>query len=635
MRSALFDLETDGLLDVVTKVHCGVIYDLDTNEVFEYGPNEIPALIERIRHYDVLAGHNLCGFDMIVLEKLYDYDVLQHKYLDTLAMSRTIFPGSNFTTPLRLMDVIFTRKHGPQTGLLSGHHGRHTLKAWSIRLQLGEKGKKDYDGGWEKWSPEMQEYCKYDVLANVELLRHFLKKGWAHEIFYVESELAYWMHHQQEHGVRFNEDAAMRLNAELAQKRLELDVALQKTFPPIMVPNGKPKIAKVDRVCRKYKEGEPGWFPPRKKGETYQLWKEQTFLPTSGPQVAKRLKDMFGWEPQTFTDGGRPRVTDDILRDLPYPEAQQIADYLIIQRIIGYINEGKKAWLDLVKDGRIHGRVLPTGATTTRAAHTSPNMAQVPSSKKPYGAECRALFLPDEGHVLVGADASSLQLAIYAHFVAMHDGGALAALCEDPDGDPHEYMREASGLWYRHNQKNLTYGTFFGAGTYKQGLLVLTDWAEALREGKTDKPLPSLSECGKLGAEVNRKMHRRMKGYAGITKDCEKAANRGKITLLDGHPLKVDQQRMVLVTLLQGNEAAIMKGAYLKSVHALQDLINPGLARPLLWIHDEFQWSCEPRYAEEVGETLCDAITQSGTDLGLKLKLGAEYKIGASWGETH
>jgi hypothetical protein len=219
--------------------------------------------------------------------------------------------------------------------------------------------------------------------------------------------------------------------------------------------------------------------------------------------------------------------------------------------------------------------------------------------------------------------------------VSRHDGGKLAALCQDPDGDPHEYMRKASGLFYRHHQKTQTYATFFGAGSYKQGLIGIEDWIEAYKEGLTATPVPALKHAGKFGAEINRRMLTNMKGFREIGKDCDKAAKRGKITLLDGHPLKVDQSRMVLVTLLQGNEAVVMKRAYLHAVHALQSLIEEGKAHPALWIHDEFQWSCHPDCAEEVGQVLSDAITQAGIDLKLSLKLGADYKVGESWKDTH
>lgn len=635
MKRILADLETNGLLDTVSVIHCGVVYDLDTDEVREYGPKDIPALIEDLRTADLIAGHNWCGYDTLVLEKLHGFEYTGRKYLDTLAMSRTIFPGSARTTPLVGLDIAFQKKYGEQSGLTSKHHGRHTLKAWSLRLRLGDEGKADYTGGFERWTPELQAYCHRDVLANVRLLRHFLAKGWPEEIYHVESDLAYYLTKQEQYGIAFDESAAVTLLTDLVDKRVTLQRELEEIFPPVEVENGPPKIAKANRTCRKYKEGEEGWFPPRKKGDTYQLYKMESFNPASGQHIARRLTEKYGWQPQAFTPGGQPQVTDDILRDLPWPEAQKLADYQIVKRILGYLTEGKQAWLSLSTNGRIHGSVIPTGATTTRAGHSRPNMAQVPTGGRPYGEECRSLFCASPGRVLVGADAASLQLAIYAHFVAKYDGGALAALCEDPEGDPHEYMRAASGLFYRKNQKNLTYATWFGAGHYKQGLIAWGDWAEALKEGLTDQPLPDLSTADRLGAKVNRKLRQNMAGYDQLSRDCEAAAKRGSITLLDGHPLTVKQARMVLVTLLQGNEAVIMKRAYLFAREALDAEVRARQAHPVLWIHDECQWDCEPEIAEHVGQVLTSCIEHAGQSLGLRLKLRGNYKVGDTWASTH
>lgn len=622
MKRVLADLETDGLLPDVSVIHCGVVCDLDTNEVREYGPTEIPELIWDLRTADLIAGHNWCGFDSLVLEKLHQFPVLGRRYFDTLAMSRTIFPGSPRTTPLLGMDIAFQKKFGAVDGLESRYHGRHTLKAWSMRLRLGDMGKADYDGGFERWTPELQEYCRRDVLANVELLNHFLSKGWNESIFHVESELAYHLAKQEAYGIGFDTDAAVRLVSNLVGKRGALERELQLSFPPIEVPNGPPKVAKVNRNGRV-------------KGETYQLVKQESFNPASTQHISRRLIERYGWEPESFTPGGEAQVTDEILRDLPWPEAQQCAEYQVIKRILGYLSEGKKAWLSLCKDGRIHGSVQPTGATTTRAGHNNPNLAQTPASGKPYGEECRELFVASPGRVLVGADASSLQLAIYAHFVAKYDGGVLAALCEDPDGDPHEYMRQASGLFYRKSQKVMTYATWFGAGTHKQGMIVLGDHRQAFDAGLTTVPVPDLKHATRLGKAVNKRMATNMAGYAEMAQDCEKVAHRGYLTLLDGHPLTVTQARMVLVTLLQGNEAVIMKRAYLLAMQRLGADVAAGVAHPVLWIHDELQWECAPKDADYVGQVLVDCITQAGADAGLRLKLQGGYKVGRTWKDTH
>ena len=105
-KTILFDLETNGLLPTVTKIHCGVALDLDTLNLREFGPDEIDALVEYLKTAEVLAGHNICGYDLPVLEKLYGYNCRSgQKYLDTMAMSRAIYPGSQSTSVLLVKDL--------------------------------------------------------------------------------------------------------------------------------------------------------------------------------------------------------------------------------------------------------------------------------------------------------------------------------------------------------------------------------------------------------------------------------------------------------------------------------------------------------------------------------------------------
>jgi hypothetical protein len=609
--------------------------------VTSYGPDEIPALLKELATADVLAGHNICGFDIPVMEKLHNWaPKAPQKYLDTLSMSHHLFPGSVKTSILRELDIQSLKGIGNTRRMDKKLIGRHSLKAWSIRLDLGLEGKADYDGGWEYFNDDMMVYCVRDVGANLLILRHFLSKPCPLAVHYAESLLTYLLTRQSKYGIGFNEDAAVDLMADLTQQKFDLTRTLQAVFPPITVPDGRPKQWKKNMTCRKYKEGEEGWFPPRIKGEWNQKMKIEEFNPGSTQHVAKRLIDRYEWEPQQFTPGGQAQVTAEILGDLPWPEAKKCATYAVIKKALSYISEGENAWLKLVKHGRIHGRVQATGAITHRASHSKPNLANVPKVDKAYGKECRQLFVAGGGdvpkdYVMGGCDASSLQLAIYAHYVSKFDGGVLAALCEDPDGDPHEFMRAASGLYLRENQKTLTYATWFGAQSYKQGTIVLEDWRQAFKKGLTDKPAPGLSQANSLGDAVNAKMLNNMAGFEQMGTSCSKAAARGYITALDGRRIPVTQERLALLTLLQGNEAVVMKTAYINAYQRLAHEIKNRVAHPAIWVHDEFQWVCAPTIAESIGQALSECITDAGHKLGLRLKLRAQYKVGDTWAETH
>ena len=56
MRLA-FDLESDGLLDKATKIHCLVIGNVDDGNIDAYGPEQIPEALEHLARADCLIGH--------------------------------------------------------------------------------------------------------------------------------------------------------------------------------------------------------------------------------------------------------------------------------------------------------------------------------------------------------------------------------------------------------------------------------------------------------------------------------------------------------------------------------------------------------------------------------------------------
>lgn len=86
------------------------------------------------------------------------------------------------------------------------------------------------------------------------------------------------------------------------------------------------------------------------------------------------------------------------------------------------LSDGKHAWLKVVKNGRIHTNYI-TNITTGRMSSRSPNLQQIPSINSPYGKECRELFIPTKGYVMVGADASSLEARCLGHYIKNYTGG--------------------------------------------------------------------------------------------------------------------------------------------------------------------------------------------------------------------
>jgi DNA polymerase-1 len=72
----VFDLETDGLLDDVTKIHCLVIYDSEADDNLLSTTIKVikNRLVEAYNDWKMLmslVGHNLIGFDIPVHQKKY------------------------------------------------------------------------------------------------------------------------------------------------------------------------------------------------------------------------------------------------------------------------------------------------------------------------------------------------------------------------------------------------------------------------------------------------------------------------------------------------------------------------------------------------------------------------------------
>ena len=89
MRTAVFDLEANGLHDA-TKIWCIVIKDVDTKEIYKYGPEDIKQGIVALESYDRLIGHNIIDFDSYLLRRLHGARL--HCLWDSLVASRLLYP---------------------------------------------------------------------------------------------------------------------------------------------------------------------------------------------------------------------------------------------------------------------------------------------------------------------------------------------------------------------------------------------------------------------------------------------------------------------------------------------------------------------------------------------------------------
>ena len=163
----LFDLETTGLLRRGSQLHCIVARDLsDASEplVWDAPKRNLDEGVEQLRRADFLVGHNISGFDIPMLQELYDFKP-QGTIIDTLVLSRLFYP--------HIADRDFERR---PIGMPQKLYGRHSLEAWGYRLKCF---KGDYGKGpdaWDVYTPEMLDYCIQDTQVTVKLYELMLRR---------------------------------------------------------------------------------------------------------------------------------------------------------------------------------------------------------------------------------------------------------------------------------------------------------------------------------------------------------------------------------------------------------------------------------------------------------------------------
>ena len=560
------DIETDSKHK---HIWCCFTWDEENGFVCHTEAKTLKPLIER---FDKVVGHNLIGFDGPILRKLWNVTIKKSQAVDTLILSRLYNPNIE---------------------------GGHALEEWGKRVG---QNKIDYADAYVaatgndaslRWDepdlPTLFNYCENDVDVTVKTYNMLkdLMKDFSPESIELEHEVAIIVKGQEEHGFKFDVEKAQVLLASLAGKMVDLENQLQIVFPPLVETNRKNKRTGA----------------PLKDIVT-------PFNPGSRKQIAERLQDK-GVSFTKATEKGNIIVDEKVLENIDIPEAKLLLEYLMLQKRVAQVT----SWLEEVKeDGRIHGRVITNGAVTGRMTHSSPNMAQVPNAGSVYGPECRDLFTVDKGNVLVGIDASGLELRMLAHY--MRDEAYVKAVVEgsSKDGtDVHTLNQKAAGLSTRDDAKTFIYAFLYGAGAAKIGSIV----GGSSRDGQNliESFLSKTPSLKVLRGKV------------------ETLSSKGFMPGLDGRKIWVRSQHSALNTLLQGAGAIVMKKALVLLASNLRAKRIPhGFCAN---VHDEWQIETKEEYGELVGKMGVQAIEQAGIALNLRCPLTGEYSVGTTWKQTH
>jgi len=595
----IFDIETNGLYDQATEVFCIVIHDINKQQTFSYGPDRTADALAHLATADVLIGHNVIFYDVPVLAKLCNFKS-NARIIDTLICTRLIWPK----------EVLEDLDNEQYPQVPKANRGSASLKAWGWRLANHKITFKDFS----EFSQEMLDYCVQDVMVTRSLWQFIVKQNYPESSLRLEHDFAIAINRQIRAGFPFDVDACLDLVDGLRAKQKELESHLKELFPPIK--HEEIFVPKVNNAKRGYVKGQP-----------FTKVRYEEFNPGSRDQIADRLRQKYGWAPEKFTEKGNPIVNDEVLEQLPYPEAQPLAEYMLIKKRLGQIADGNNAWLKLVNndDLCIHGDLVTNGCITGRASHRYPNMGQVPAAYSPYGKECRSLFHAPYGWDLVGVDAKALELRCLAGYLAVWDGGEYATLVTDESIDIHTYNQEQFGVETRDISKRLLYGMLYGCGAVKAGTII--DPNE-----KDPEVLRQLGRSAINGFMTGVPALKKLKQQLEYT-----VQERGFLRGLDKRALFCRSEFKALNVLLQAAGALIMKQVVINLHNNLEGL---GLVHGKDWIqhamvHDEVQLSCPKDLTATIQEQALLAFPQAQDFFGFRCKIEGDSRVGSNWAQTH
>lgn len=444
-QTLIFDIETDGLLDMLTRVHCLAIREYETGETWrfrnapEIGEDTIEDGLAMLEDCESVVGHNIMDFDLRALKKVFPDFQLRDDCLieDTLVYVRLLFANQKEKD-------FDTWRRGKLPGQLIGDQG---LEAWGWRLGLHkgdykkereaeakENGITDKDEitmyVWGTWNWKMDNYCVGDIDVNTRLWKSCLSENFPQGPIDFEHECHEIAVLIGDNGWPLDIPKAEALANELRSEAEKLSKEAIKHFGWWFAPDKK-VITDVlwddpDGINRKKKYPKPRktygedhrraiWaevtLPKRstiykelyskrtnkKTGEVIKSFnydkfedaplcktKVKEFNPGSRPMIIDRFTTVYDWEPVDFTDAGSPSVDDTVLRNLigKVPMAEELAEIFYYMKRLGQVATGANAWLKQVKaDGMIHHRLNTGGTVSGRCSHSFPNIAQVPKVK--------------------------------------------------------------------------------------------------------------------------------------------------------------------------------------------------------------------------------------------------------------
>lgn len=483
MKVLVGDIETNGFLDVLDRMHIAVFYDPATKKTHEFSRvSKLQKFLDKYREY-YLVGHNFICYDVPALEKL------------------------GVTVPNKIIDTL------PLSFYLHLNRKKHGLASWGDLVGIEKPEVEE----WENQPYEVyQNRCNEDVKINTAIWDLFWPRML--EIYGSEGKALKmvnylnWKMHQQRiqetNKIKLDHGKALTLLTELEEIKLEKVTELESVMPKVPVNKVRNRPKKMFKM-----NGEPNaynikWFEfLNEQGIPEDIQKnieEQPYIdgykePNAGShqQVKDWLFDL-GWRPETFKKTRKNKDPDVLAEEReeakaavrgtrrrpkwvkPYTEkvipqilteekevcpsiiklAKKVPEVRSLEGL-GVVNHRIGIVKGFIESANKRGGFLQARAhaftNTLRLKHAE--LVNIPSTRKKWGKEIRSLLIANEGYAFLGSDLSSLEDRLKHHFQWDLDPEYVKSQMSD-DFDPHllvavgaELMLQSDSDWFKFAKK--------------------------------------------------------------------------------------------------------------------------------------------------------------------------------------
>ena len=633
MKTLVLDIEADNLLRRATKAWIIGWLHKETGDIKYWLDGDL-GWKEELDKADVVVAHNGCGYDLLLLEKLFNYKL----------------PSNVEVHDTMIMSLVLNYNRFP--------NGGHSLKAWGEYLG-DHKGEFD---DFSEYSEEMLTYWKQDVKLTNKVHKMLMAEYRAivnrpvrdgepsnklRNYLRAENAVSRWFAQCELYGWPFNVEAGTAL---LVQMEAELQAVRDRLLPKLgsktvpkdkslgVVTPKKPKWLKNgaydSHTCKWF--GVDEWSGACDDRLVEGEYSRVEFLPLDVNSITDVKVFLFrhGWKPTEWNyknvpDPNRvnrtikfktsPKITEDSLECME-GDGKLYCDFLTTSSRVGIL----KGWLKNVdENGRLHGTGFTIGTPSMRARHSI--IVNVPSADAPWGKQMRSLFSTEPGWVMIGADSSGNQARGLAHYLRSPEYVDLLL-----NGDIHQYnadklteVLKSMGIEHkvpRKDAKRVLYAFLFGANGQKLWSYIFgamdEDKGKKLKIGFT-KAVPGfkilLDKLDSIYAK-------------------SKLSGDGYIPGIAGNKIFCNSFHKLLVYLLQACEKATCSSALMLTVAGLEAEGIPYF--PLAFVHDELQFTVPAEYADRAAEISKQSFKKGPLLFGITIMDG-ESKKGLNWYDTH